>query len=89
MKFTIKSEKLEHKDQIIKLYFSEIIIISDLNFDPYPNKPDINVYKYEGKSVWSKYLGPSRIDGFPIFEIDTTQLDREEKIDEVLEKIIF
>jgi hypothetical protein len=37
MKFTIKSEKLEHKDQIIKLYFSEIIIISDLNFDPYPN----------------------------------------------------
>lgn len=86
MKFTIKSEKLEHKDQIIELDFSEMRIISDLNFDPYPNKPDSNAYKYEGKSVWGKYLGPSRIDGFPLFEIDTLQLDREEKIDEILEK---
>jgi hypothetical protein len=84
MKFAIKSEKLEHKDQIIELDFSEMRIISDLNFDPYPNKPDSNAYKYEGKSVWVKYTGASRIDGFPLFEIDTTQLDRGEKIDEIL-----
>ncbi len=86
MKFVIKSEKLEHKDQIIELDFSEMRIISDLNFDPYPNKPDSNSYKYEGKSVCGKYIGSSRIDGFRLFEIDTTQLDREEKIDGVLEK---
>ncbi len=88
MKFAIKSEKLEHKDQIIELDFSEMRIISDLNFDPYSNKPDSNAYKiimdYEGKSVWGKYLGPSRIDGFSLFEIDTTGLDRGEKIDEIL-----
>jgi hypothetical protein len=84
MKFAIKSEKLEHKDQIIELDFSEMRIISDLNFDPYPNKPDSNAYKYEGKSVCAKYIGSSRIDGFPLFEIDTTQLDRGEKIDEIL-----
>jgi hypothetical protein len=86
MKFVIKSEKLEHKDQIIELDFSEMRIISDLNFVPYPNKPDSNSYKYEGKSVCGKYIGSSRFDGFPLFEIDTTQLDREEKIDGVLEK---
>jgi hypothetical protein len=85
MKFIVKSERLENKDQIIDLDFSEMTIISDLNFDPYPNKPDSNTYKYEGKSVFGKYLGPSRIDGFPLFEIDTFQLDREEKIDEILE----
>jgi hypothetical protein len=60
MKFAIKSEKLEHKDQIIELD------------------------KYEGKSVYGKYLGSSRIDELPIFEIDTFQLDREEKISEIL-----
>jgi hypothetical protein len=43
-----------------------------------------NYDKYEGKSVWAKYLNLSRIDGFPLFEIDTTQLDREEKISEIL-----
>lgn len=84
MKFVIKSEKLEHKDQIVDLDFSEIKIISDLNFHPYTNKPDNDAYKYEGKSVLGKYIGPSRIDGFPIFEIDTIQLDREEKISQVL-----
>jgi hypothetical protein len=84
MKFVIKSEKLEHKDQIIELDFSEMRIISDLNFVPYPNKPDSNSYKYEGKSVCGKYIGSSRFDGFPLFEIDTTQLDRGEKIDEIL-----
>lgn len=82
MKFVIKSEKLEHKDQIIELDFSEMRIITDLNFDSYPIHPDM---KYEGKLVWVKYLGSSRIDGFPMFEVDTTQLDREEKINEILE----
>lgn len=78
MKFMIKSDKLEHKDQIIELDFSEIEIMTDLNLDRY------SFYKYEGKLASGKYIGPSRIDGFPIFQIDTIQLDREEKISQVL-----
>jgi len=81
MKFTIKSERLEHKDQIIELDFSELKVIDSVVFDMVFNSD-----KYEGKSVCGKYIGSSRIDGFPLFEIDTTQLDREEKIDGVLEK---
>jgi hypothetical protein len=81
MKFTIKSEWLEHKDQIIMLDFSKMGVIDSIEFGM-----AFNYDKYERKSVWGKYLGPSRIDGFPMFEIDTTGLDREEKIDEILEK---
>jgi hypothetical protein len=82
MKFIVKSERLEHKDQIIELDFSELKVIDTVVFtkDFILQSSD----KYEGKSVWSKYLGLSRIDGFPMFQIDTTQLDREEKISEIL-----
>ena len=79
MKFTIKSERLEHKDQIIELDFSELKVIDSVVFGMVFNSD-----KYEGKSVCGKYLNPSRIDGFPMFEIDTFQLDREEKISEIL-----
>ena len=79
MKFTIKSEELEHNDQIIILDFSKMRVIDSVEFGMV-----FNYDKYEGKSVWAKYLNLSRIDGFPLFEIDTTQLDREEKISEIL-----
>jgi len=84
MKFAIKSEKLEHKDQIIELDFSELKVID--RFVGPVTKDFIlqSSDKYEGKSVYGKYLGLSRIDGFPMFQIDTTQLDREEKISEIL-----
>ncbi len=80
MKFAIKSEKLEHKDQIIDLDFSEMKIL-DLNFD---FNSETVFDKYDGKSAWAKYLGPSRIDGYPMFQIDTFRLDRQEKIEEIL-----
>jgi hypothetical protein len=82
MKFIVKSERLEHKDQIIELDFSELKVIDTVVFtkDFILQSSD----KYEGKSVWSKYLSTSRIDGLPMFEIDTFQLDREEKISEIL-----
>ena len=79
MKFTIKSERLEHKDQIIILDFSKMGVIDSIEFGM-----AFNYDKYEGKSVYGKYLSPSRIDGLPMFEIDTFQLDREEKILEIL-----
>jgi hypothetical protein len=79
MKFTIKSEELEHNDQIIILDFSKMRVIDSVEF-----RMVFNYDKYEGKLVWGKYLGPSRIDGLQMFEIDTFQLDREEKIEEIL-----
>jgi len=84
MKFTIKSERLEHKDQIIELDFSELKVIDSVVFDGVNIASEFNSDKYEGKSVYGKYLSPSRIDGLPMFEIDTFQLDREEKISEIL-----
>ncbi len=81
MKFIVKSERLEHKDQIIDLDFLEMKIIVDL--DP-TNKADNTAYNYEGKSSFVRYIGPSRIDGYAMFEIDTLQLDREEKISQIL-----
>jgi hypothetical protein len=53
MRFGVKSEKLEHKDQTIDLDFSEMKIL-DLNFD---FKNEIVFDKYNGKSAWAKYLG--------------------------------
>ena len=86
MKFAIKSEKLEHKDQIIELDFSELKVIDSVEFGVVFNSEILATLQnnYEGKSVYGKYLSPSRIDGLPMFEIDTFQLDREEKISEIL-----
>ena len=64
-----------HFKSFFKTSEVDVAFSSQLNFD---------VDKYNGKSVWGKYLGSSRIDGFPMFEIDTSQLDREDKIYEVL-----
>ena len=84
MKFIVKSERLEHKDQIIELDFSELKVI-DRFVGPVTKDFVLQISdKYEGKSVYGKYLGLSRIDGFSMFQIDTTQLDREEKISEIL-----
>jgi hypothetical protein len=47
MRFGIKSEKLEHKDQTIDLDFSEMKILN-LNFD---FKNEIVFDKYNGKSA--------------------------------------
>ena len=86
MKFTIKSEKLEHKDQIIELDFSELEVIDSVEFGVVFNSEILATLQnnYEGKSVSGKYLGPSRIDGVPMFQIDTTQLDRDNKISQIL-----
>ena len=40
--------------------------------------------KYKGRESYAEYMGNSRIDGFPIFRIDTLALDREDKISQIL-----
>jgi hypothetical protein len=83
VKFVIRvcNTSLKHEDGVIDLVESEIELIPPVNhYKPEP----FDFERYGGKSIHAKYLGQSRIDGFPIFLIDTTQLDREEKISEIL-----
>jgi hypothetical protein len=56
VKFIIKSERLEHKDQIIELDFSELKVIDSLVFGigQDSNLLVFNSDKYEGK--YGKYL---------------------------------
>lgn len=52
---------------------------------PYtPPEPKIDLSKYEGFEVYGIFKSYSRIDGFSIFEIDTLQIDRDLKINEIL-----
>jgi len=87
MKFVIKvcNTSLKLEDGVIDLLESEIELISPTSHYPTNQKPEpFDFERYGGKSIHAKYLSLSRIDGFPIFLIDTTQLDREEKISEIL-----
>ena len=53
---------------------------------PYtPPEPKIDLSKYEGFEVYGIFKSYSRIDGFSIFEINTLQIDRDLKINEILE----
>lgn len=52
----------------------EVIITSDENY----------MSKYHNMEIEANYVGLSRIDGYPIFHVDTIQLSREEKLDKLL-----
>lgn len=51
-------------------------------YTPPEPKPDLS--KYEGFEVYGIFKSYSRVDGNSIFEIDTTQIDRDLKINEIL-----
>lgn len=52
---------------------------------PYtPPETRIDLSKYEGFEVYGIFKSYSRIDGFSIFEIDTIQIDRDLKINDIL-----
>ena len=84
MKFVIKvcNTSLKHEDGVIDLIESEIEL-TPTSMGHYKPEP-FDFERYGGKSIFAKYLSTSRIDGLPFFLIDTTQLDREEKISEIL-----
>lgn len=81
MKFVIKVEGLRHKSQTLTLDFNKMTFIDDVR-DFVENTKSKE--KYEGREVFAEYLGSSRIDGHPMFRIDTLQLEREDKISEIL-----
>ena len=93
MKFFVKINDVESKDQLIYLDFTKVIIIKTDNDIPQLHyygsvrtlsKDYDKIHEYESKTVYGKHIGDSRIDGFPMFQIDTTQLDRDNKISQIL-----
>ena len=83
MKFVIKVEGVRHKSQKLTLDFNKMTFIDDLK--DFVKSQESKFYaKYDDREVFAEYIGKSRIDGKPMFKIDTLQLDREDKILEIL-----
>jgi hypothetical protein len=57
---------------------------STYTYIPLNTIPRIDLSKYDGKMVYGTFEGYGRIDGNSIFIIDTTQIDRDLKINEIL-----
>ena len=86
MEFSVKVVGVEHKSQSIIIDRRNLSLIEDIdNFsrDSRQLMSD-SFYKYEGREVFAKYIGKSRIDGEPMFKIDTLQVERDDKISEIL-----
>jgi hypothetical protein len=79
MKALIKyHEKTPEKDQLIKLDLAKHTQLEVLNSN------HIKLDDYDGELFYGKFLGYSRVDGFSYFEVDTLQIDRDLKIEELL-----
>lgn len=57
---------------------------STYTYIPLNTIPRVDLSKYDGKMVYGIFKSYSRIDGFSIFEIDTLQVERENKINQIL-----
>lgn len=79
MNFILKIEGVDHKSQIITIDLSNQHFVTT-NFD---NKEE-GIQKYDGKEVYGDYIGKSRIDGFPMFKINTFSLERDNKISQII-----
>jgi hypothetical protein len=81
MKFVIKVEGVEHQSQLIILNSKKMTFIDSI--DDFIKNSDL-VTRYDGREVFAEYIGKSRIDGEPMFKIDTLSIDREDKISQIL-----
>ena len=81
MKFSIKVEGVEHESQLIIINRKKITLIDSI--DDFIKNSDL-VTRYEGREVFAEYIGKSRIDGFPMFKIDTLSIDRDNKISQII-----
>lgn len=81
MKFVIKVEGVEHQSQLIILNSKKMTLIDSV--DDFIKNSDL-VTRYDGREVFAEYIGKSRIDGEPMFKIDTLSIDREDKISQIL-----
>jgi len=84
MKATIKyHERTTDKDQLIKLDRTKHIRL-DLDDGFVASSDHVKLDDYDGKLFYAKFIDYSRVDGFSYFEIDTLQVDRDLKINEIL-----
>ena len=79
MKALIKyHEKTPEEDQLINLDLEKHIQIDVLNDN------HVNLDNYDGELFYGKFIGYSRVDGLSYFELDTLQIDRGNKINQLL-----
>lgn len=79
MKALIKyHEKTPEEDQLINLDLEKHIQIDVLNDN------HVNLDNYDGELFYGKFMGYSRVDGLSYFELDTLQIDRGNKINQLL-----
>ena len=79
MKALIKyHEKTPEKDQLIKLDLAKHIQLDVLNSN------HVKLDDYDGELFYGKFIGYSRVDGLSYFELDTLQIDRGNKINQLL-----
>lgn len=79
MKALIKyHEKTPEKDQLIKLDLEKHIQLDVLNSN------HVNLDDYDGELFYGKFMGYSRVDDLSYFELDTLQIDRGNKINQLL-----
>ena len=81
MNFVIKVGGVEHQSQLIILNSKKMTLVDTI--DDFIKKSDL-VTRYDGREVFVEYIGKSRIDGEPMFRIDTLQLDRDDKISQII-----
>ena len=84
MTFYIKIKDGDHKSQIVTLGGENQEFIKPINDVWNENFNNFNINKYLGKEVYVEYSHPSRIDGQPLFIVDSKQIDRDDKISQVL-----
>jgi len=75
----LRIEGLDKESQTIKID-DNCVLIDDISN---PFRKEL-FEKYKGRESYAEYMCNSRIDGFPIFRIDTLSLDREDKISQIL-----
>ena len=81
MKALIKyHEKTPEKDQLIKLDLTKHTQLDVLNNNNMITKLD----GYNGELFYGKFMGYSRVDDLSYFELDTLQIDRVNKINQLL-----
>lgn len=81
MKFSVKIPGIEHQSQIITIDRKRLIPVGTIS--EFLNNSD-HFYNYEGREVFAEYIGPSRIDGHPMFIVDTLSLERQDKISKII-----
>lgn len=100
MKVVVKDTKPDRNWTSDDFYYTEVIIklnferfkcvynnlqktMQILEFGTTLLGPALDV-KYEGIATTANFVGLSRIDGYPMFEINTVAMDRELKIEQIL-----